>query len=276
LEGLGKINAVAIKGALKSNDPYVLESAIRLAELLPAEDAATILPRLAELVDQSQSMVVQRQLAASLGRMPSEESLRLLKKILVKNINVPFFREAAISGLAGREKNFRSLLGDDFKDGKFLKYLDHCLTPKTTAAAYKPPSDKTHRESYQRGEKFYIANCMACHGSDGNGLENLGPPLVKSEWITGSKEKLAAILLQGMVGPITVNGKKYIPAAAMPGLKHAPEITDAHLADVATFVRHAWNNRKSAVDTATVLVVRKKFKDRQTAFTPEELEKIFR
>ncbi|MFK7912010.1 MAG: cytochrome c, partial [Akkermansiaceae bacterium] len=187
----------------------------------------------------------------------------------------PYFREAVISGLAGREKEFQNLLGDDFKDGKFLKYLEHCLTPKTTAAAYKPPGNKAHRESYQRGEKFYLTNCMACHGADGNGLENLGPPLVKSEWVTGSKEKLAAILLHGMVGPITVNGKKYTPAAAMPGLKDAPEITDAHLADVATFVRHAWNNRKNAVDAATILKVRNRFKDRQTVFTPEELEKIY-
>ena len=78
-----------------------------------------------------------------------------------------------------------------------------------------------------------------------------------------------------MVGPITVKGKKYTPAAAMPGLKAAPQVDDAQLADVSTFVRHAWNNRKDAVDAATVGKVRKQFKDRQTAFTPEELLKLF-
>jgi len=274
LEGLGEVNISAIKGALKSSDPYVLESAIRLAELLPADEAATLLPILANLADQSGS-VVQRQLVASLGRLPSKEALTLLKKILVKNIDAPFFREAAISGLAGREKEFRNLLGDNFKDVKFTKYLDHCLTPKTTATTYKPPGNKAHRESYRRGEKFYIANCMACHGADGNGLDYLGPPLIKSEWVTGSPERLSSILLQGLVGPITVNGKKYTPATAMPGLKHAPQISDTQLADVATFVRHAWNNRKSAIDAGTILKVRKRFQDRQTAFTPEELEKIF-
>lgn len=276
LEGLGKINLTAISGALKSSDPYVLESAIRLVEQLPADEAITLLPTLADLEKKFHSeAVVQRQLAASLGRMPSNEALDLLKKVLLKNIDAPFFREAAISGLEGREKTFKDLLGDDFKDGQFIKYLDHCLTPKTTAAAFDPPRDKAHRESFQRGEKFYIANCMACHGDDGNGLEQLGPPLVNSEWVTGSPEKLSAILLQGMIGPVTVNGKKYTPAAAMPGLKDAPAITDADLADVATFVRHAWNNRKNAVDAATISKVRKQFQDRQTAFTAEELDEIY-
>ncbi len=210
-----------------------------------------------------------------LGTTALEASVDSAKQVLVKNIGVPYFREATISGLAGREQEFKDLLGDDFKDAQFIKYLDHCLTPKTTAAAYKAPRDKTHRESYQRGEKFYIANCMACHAADGNGLEHLGPPLVKSEWVMDSPEKLSAILLQGLMGAITVNGKKYTPVAAMPGLKHAPEITDAHLADVATFVRHAWNNRKSAVDPATISKARKRFKERNSAFTPEELGKIY-
>ncbi|MFT5905069.1 MAG: mono/diheme cytochrome c family protein/glucose/arabinose dehydrogenase [Cryomorphaceae bacterium] len=274
LEGLGKVNLAAIIGALKSNDSYVLESAIRLTEQLPEIEAFAILSTLSELVSKS-DIIVERQLAASLGQIPSEDALTLLKKVLTKNIDAPYFREAAISGLNGREKEFKDLLGDNFKDAKFIKYLEHCLTPKTTAASYKPPRNKAHRESYQKGEKFYIANCMACHGNDGNGLEHLGPPLVKSEWVMNSPEKLSAILLQGLIGPITVNGKKYTPAAAMPGLKDAPQITDADLADVSTFIRHAWNNRKSAVDAATILKVRKQFKDRQTAFTPEELNKIF-
>ena len=149
-----------------------------------------------------------------------------MKEILVRNINEPFFREAAINGLAGREKEFLDLLGDDFEDAKFRKYLEHCLTPKTTAAAFKAPRDKEHLASFKRGEKFYITNCMACHGSDGNGLELLGPPLVKSEWVLESPERLSAILLQGLTGPIEVSGTKYTPAAAMPGLKDAPEISD--------------------------------------------------
>lgn len=275
LEGIGEVNRQAIAGGMASNDAYVQESAIRLSEHLPSEDAVAMLPTF-RVHSKLSSLVVQRQLAASLGRIPSQEALVLLKEVLTRNIDAPFFREAAINGLEGREKEFLDLLGDDFKDTKFRKYLDHCLTPKTTAAAFKAPRDKGHLASFQRGEKFYIANCMACHGADGNGLEHLGPPLVQSEWVLESPERLGAILLQGLMGPITVNGKNYTPVAAMPGLKLVPEISDGDLADVATFVRHAWNNRKGAVTGETIKVVRKKLDGRETTFTPEELLKAFR
>jgi mono/diheme cytochrome c family protein len=79
-----------------------------------------------------------------------------------------------------------------------------------------------------------------------------------------------------MMGPITVSGKHYTPAAAMPGLKQIPGISDEQLADVATFVRHAWNNRKGAVNSETVTAVRKELGDRQETFSPEELVKAFR
>lgn len=272
LEGLGALNLEAVSGALLSMDPYVLESAIRLSELLP--DAEPLLPKFVELSERP-DLVVQLQLAASLGRIRSGKSLELLRDVLVKNINQPFFREVAINGLAGREKEFQDLIGHNFPDEKFRRYLLHCLTPKTTAAAFKAPRDKTHLASFKRGEKFYVANCMACHGPDGNGLELLGPPLVGAEWVTGSPKKVAAILLQGLMGPIKVKGETYTPAAAMPGLKAAPEITDTDLADVATFVRFAWNNAKGGVKPETVSEVRKELGDRETAFTPEELLKRY-
>jgi mono/diheme cytochrome c family protein len=116
---------------------------------------------------------------------------------------------------------------------------------------------------------------MACHGSDGSGLEQLGPPLLKSSWVNGSLERLSAILLQGLMGPIEVNGKKYTPAAAMPGLKDAPQIDDADLADVSTFIRHAWGNNQSAMKVEIVKATREKLKGRQTTFTPVELKKVF-
>ena len=103
----------------------------------------------------------------------------------------------------------------------------------------------------------------------------LGPPLISSEWVTGSASRLAAILLQGMMGPIQVNGTDYVPAAAMPGLKSNPAITDAHLADVATFVRFAWDNQKGAVQPEQYEKIRTALKDRDAAFSAAELRERF-
>ncbi len=274
LEGLGKVNLTAISAALQSSDSYVLESAIRLSELLPSSEVTQLLPKFTELGNQS-GFIVKCQLATSLGRIPTKDALLLLKNLILAHPKTPFIRAAAVSGLAGREQEFLDLLGKDFADSALINDLNQCLTAKASVAQYAPPKEKTHLESYQRGEKFFIANCMACHGTNGEGLDQLGPPLAQSEWVNESPEKLSAILLQGLMGPITVHGKKYTPPTAMPGMKSAALIKDADLADVATFIRHAWNNKKSQVEPATIQKVREQLKDRQTSFTPEELIKEY-
>jgi hypothetical protein len=274
LEGLGAVNADAIANALGSDDPHVLEMAIRLTEVLAPAEAESMLPRLTELTNRPE-LVVRRQLAASLGSVPGDKALLLLKELLLRDINQPYFREIAMHGLKGREKRFQEILGSEASDARLNEYLVECLRIKTNAAAFKLPKDKEHLSAFQRGEALFTAHCMACHGPDGKGIEQLGPPLVESEWVTDSPERLVAVILQGMAGPLQVVGESYTPAAAMPGFKLNPEISDTHLADIATFVRFAWDNGKDAVKTQSVTAIREHLTDRDTAFTPQEVEKSF-
>jgi len=274
LEGLGALNAKVIAAAMDSKDPHTLETAIRLAELLPPGEVESLLPKL-QALSIPPVMVVRRQLAASLGRMPGDHALWLLKEVLLADIDQPFFREAAIHGLAGREADFLQIIGPDLNDAKLNGLLAECLRPKTTASALPPPRDQAHSASFHRGEDLYVKNCMACHGADGAGLELLGPPLAGSEWVAGSHKRLAAILLQGMHGPIRVAGKDYDPPSVMPGLKQNPDISDTDLADIATFIRHAWGNRKDAVKPAVLSAVRAELAGRDTVFNAAELEMAY-
>ena len=103
-------------------------------------------------------------------------------------------------------------------------------------------------------------------------MPNLGPPLDESEWVTGDPKRLAKILLHGLKGPITVNGIKYNPAAAMPGLSMNPTIKDADIADVMTYIRAEWSNKAEYVEVKTVTDIRAATKDRKgKIYTVEEL-----
>lgn len=60
----------------------------------------------------------------------------------------------------------------------------------------------------KKGANLYL-RCGGCHGSDGSGDGGDIPPLAGSEWVTGKSEILGMIILNGVTGPISVNGKVY-------------------------------------------------------------------
>lgn len=94
--------------------------------------------------------------------------------------------------------------------------------------------------------------CMGCHGPDGNGMPNVGPPLAGSEWVLGPAENLIKIQLRGLMGPIKVKGKDYNLGMAPMGVGQS----DENVAAVLTYVRNSWGNSASAVDPANVKALR--------------------
>ncbi|MGJ8725391.1 MAG: DUF7133 domain-containing protein [Roseibacillus sp.] len=95
---------------------------------------------------------------------------------------------------------------------------------------------------WELGKAQYMT-CAACHGPEGAGVPNLGPPFAKSEWVTGPVENLVRIQLRGLTGPITVNKVDY-PAGVMGPLSFQ---TDEQIAAVLTYVRNSFGNSASAV-----------------------------
>ena len=117
------------------------------------------------------------------------------------------------------------------------------------------------------GAKIYAATCQACHQASGLGTPNQFPPLVGSEWVTGSEERLLRIILHGVVGEIEVEGEAF--NGAMP--TWGPTFKDEELAAVATYVRQAWGNKAAPVTAATVTRVRLQYASRTTPWTAREL-----
>jgi len=133
--------------------------------------------------------------------------------------------------------------------------------------------NKNFRKSFISGSKIYEkeGNCATCHQHNGNGLPDVGfPPLSKSEWVNGNEERLIKITLHGLIGPITVKGKKYPGQVPMTSFKH---LSDQEIADVLTYARNSFGNKAKPVNHKQVAKVRKETKDQQGFYQTEQLLK---
>jgi nitrite reductase (NO-forming) len=78
------------------------------------------------------------------------------------------------------------------------------------------------------------------------------PPLADSDWIAGhSTEELIAVVLNGLSGPVKVNGKDY--NSVMPPMS---QLTDDEVANILTYVRQDMNDGAAAISKEAVAKVR--------------------
>ena len=119
------------------------------------------------------------------------------------------------------------------------------------------------------GEAVYNATCYSCHKSDGRGQPDQVPPLADSDWVNGKPDLLVRIVLQGLHGPIEVNGQKW--NLSMPALGHSPLLNDERLAGVLTYIRRAWDNYGDPVPPELVASIRQTTAGRSIPWTAEEL-----
>jgi mono/diheme cytochrome c family protein len=97
----------------------------------------------------------------------------------------------------------------------------------------------------------------------------LAPPLVDSEWVLGSEQRLTRIILHGLSGPIKVEGRTY--SLDMPALG---VFNDEQVAAILTYIRREWEHTADPVEPATVKAVRAANSARTEGWRQEELLKI--
>lgn len=61
----------------------------------------------------------------------------------------------------------------------------------------------------RQGEMIYNRYCANCHMEEGQGLRSLIPPLHKADYLEKHYTSLACIIVNGISGPIEVNGVSY-------------------------------------------------------------------
>ncbi len=204
-------------------------------------------------------------------RNAADEMLNHLAKTYA---NDKFVADALITNLEGREEAYQKQMLTQLPDTALAinKQLKTIVTNKFNALNNTDPREMERK--FPRGAALFRTSCQTCHGADLNGIKSLAPPLNKSEWVTGKKERLIAIVLYGMTGPVEVNKHLYTKPEIMgdmPGIGNSMEFSDEDIAQLLSYIRAYGSNKADKVNQQEVTNVRAQLKGRDKAFTVEEL-----
>lgn len=118
----------------------------------------------------------------------------------------------------------------------------------------------------ERGAKLFQQHCVACHQSNGRGMEGVAPSLASSTRVPRAPDVLARILLDGFTSRTDGHGEF---GTEMPRFTQLP---DEDLAALATHVRRSFGHEESAVLPRLVEELRRAHAKRGRPWTAAELE----
>ncbi|GAA5224973.1 DUF7133 domain-containing protein [Membranihabitans marinus] len=122
------------------------------------------------------------------------------------------------------------------------------------------------------GLEIFESNCATCHGRDGKGIDHVAPPFYHSEYIEGRDTSLALIVLHGLKGPLTVNGKLYEFPSVMPGLVENTEYSDREIASVLSYIKNAFGRKPKSLSPNFIKAMRAHKPAANEVYTEETLK----
>lgn len=252
LHGRGELDGATTLAALGDGNPWLAVHGLRAGEETLAGSAAGR-AAVGELLDSS-SPQVRAQALLTLGALAPEAAWArtVLAERVAARPDDPFHRQVALAASRGG--------------------AGPAEAPVRPAAAAAPAMTAEEAALFNRGRRHYRA-CNSCHGNDGRGLEGLGPSLVDTPWVLGSAERLVALVLHGIEGPIEVHGETWDDL--MPGFAPDPRLPDGAVAALLTYVRRSWGNTADPVSVELVAGVRGRTGDRVEPWTAAELAEAF-
>ena len=127
------------------------------------------------------------------------------------------------------------------------------LKPVATAAHAVAAGKLTKEQQIEAGRVLYKGTCSTCHQDNGQGLPNVFPPLAKSDFLMSDPQRAIEIVLNGLSGPVTVNGTAY--NSVMPPMS---QLNDDEVANILTYALNSWGNTGPAITPNEVAGIRAK------------------
>lgn len=278
LEGLQALTMEDIKPLLQQPDEFIRTQALAaLPSILNASNKAIVVPLLEGLAINPKQAPAVAYVLPALKKTDAAAADRLLKIIWQQFPNDRFVAGAVISNVKDKEEILFREISSWSADTNLVirRQLQKVITDISNRR--KAKLDENLVKEFPRGNLIFKTICQTCHGADGDGIQSLAPPLNHSEIVTGKKERLIAIVLYGLTGPVEVNGKLYKSPEIngdMPGIISNDEFSDGDIAQLMSFIRNAWGNKADKVTEKDVQKIKQQYKGRQKSFTMEELNAV--
>jgi len=276
LEGWEVLDFDFLAEVAKTSPPEATAHALVLLERFVSKENGDEVESLFEELIAKNNTTIDLYLSSSLGKwmsLDTDKFFRQLIKIFNKHKGSVIFEEAILSGLQGQESTVTKSLNrmSSFDEPDFMSQL--ATTMKREKAKKVNPiftRKSLNEDNRTAGAKMYFQICASCHGRNGEGIEGLAPPLQSSEHVADG-ERLGLIILHGLQGPITVNGRQYDLNLAMPGLIRNETISDKDIADVIAYVTNAFSDAPNWFKKEKVTELRKLKPKSGAEYTEEEL-----
>ena len=109
----------------------------------------------------------------------------------------------------------------------------------------------TKEQQIAAGAALFKGTCSTCHQESGQGIPDVFPPLAKSDFLMADMKRAVGVVLNGLTGPVTVNGATY--NSVMPPMS---QLTDDEVANILTYVANSWGNSAAVVTKKLVTETR--------------------
>ncbi|MDZ4813050.1 MAG: copper-containing nitrite reductase [Pseudomonadota bacterium] len=172
--------------------------------------------------------------------------------VLVDHSIFRAFNKGALGILKVEGPEDKSIYSGKEVDSVYLGDKAASMVAVETAAKSEAAGTLTLAEQIKAGESLFAGTCSVCHQGNGIGLPGVFPPLAKSDYLAArSKQELVGIILNGLTGPLKVNGSDY--NSVMPPMS---QLNDDEIANILTFTMNSWDNAGGQVTKAEVAAVR--------------------
>ncbi|HEY5755705.1 MAG TPA: copper-containing nitrite reductase [Steroidobacter sp.] len=125
------------------------------------------------------------------------------------------------------------------------------MAPVAEAVKASSAGKLTKDQQIQAGAVLFKGTCSTCHQDTGQGIPNVFPPLAKSDFLLADKGRAIGIVMNGLTGPVTVNGGTY--NSVMPPMS---QLNDDEIANILTYALNSWGNSDGAVSAEEVAKLR--------------------